>query len=361
MTLVLTNEDAAQVLTMKDTIATLELLYGDLGRGSAVYRGRTDLFTPTTGASDDVPSAYQLKTLDGAVPRWKVGSIRLTSDVVAFPVVGGQRRRIKVPAAAGKRFVGLVLLFDSATGELISILQDGMLQQFSVGAINAIGAKYLARQDAEVLALFGAGGQAGPQIRGLQEVRPIRRVQVYTPTPAEAEKFARANADKLGVELVPMASPQAALAGADIVVTATNSRVPFFPAEWLQPGMHLSSLQRDEAKEDCFRDLDIVVFHTRAKELEYASTDFAEMEARHDFTMHDHPPSDIDWNDFADLGELVSGRVAARTTPEQRTFFLNSTGCGAQYSAVGQLIYTAAKARGLGHELPGDWFTESIG
>jgi ornithine cyclodeaminase/alanine dehydrogenase-like protein (mu-crystallin family) len=61
-------------------------------------------------------------------------------------VVGGQRRRIKVPAAAGKRFVGLVLLFDSATGELISILQDGMLQQFSVGAINAIGAKYLARQ-----------------------------------------------------------------------------------------------------------------------------------------------------------------------------------------------------------------------
>ena len=87
-----------------------------------------------------------------------------------------------------------MLLFDSATGELISILQDGMLQQFSVGAINAIGAKYLARKDAEVVALFGAGGQAGPQIRGLKEVRAIRRVQVYTPTPAEAEKFAKANA-----------------------------------------------------------------------------------------------------------------------------------------------------------------------
>jgi alanine dehydrogenase len=85
------------------------------------------------------------------------------------------------------------------------------------------------------------------------------------------------------------------------------------------------------------------------------------MEARHSFTMHDHPPSDIDWNDFADLGELVSGRSPTRTKPEQRTFFLNSTGCGAQYSAVGQLIYTAARARGLGHELPGDWFTESIG
>jgi alanine dehydrogenase len=361
VTLILTNEDAAQGLTMRSTIETLEHLYNDLGRGSAVYRGRTDLFIPTTGATEDVPSAYQLKTLDGAAPRWNVGSIRLTSDVVAFPVVGGQRRRVKIPAGAGKRYTGLVLLFNSATGELISILQDGMLQQFSVGAINAIGAKYLARENSEVVALFGAGGQSGPQLRGLKEVRPIRRVQVYTPTPGEAAAFAKDNAEALGLEVVAAASPEDALAGADIVVTATNSRVPFFPADWLKPGMHLSCLQRDEAKEECFRDLDLVVFHTRAKELEYASTDFAEMEARHNFTMHDHPPGELDWNEFPDLGELVTGRMKRRTSPAQRTFFLNSTGCGAQYAAVGQLIYKAARERGLGYELPGEWFTESIG
>src|SRR3954451_19542144 len=101
MTLVLTNEDAAQVLTMKDTIATLELLYGDLGRGSAVYRGRTDLFTPTTGASDDVPSAYQLKTLDGAVPRWKgCGSgSRRTSSPSRWWVGSGGASRCRLPRA----------------------------------------------------------------------------------------------------------------------------------------------------------------------------------------------------------------------------------------------------------------------
>ncbi len=359
--LILTNEDAAQVLTMGDTIGALEKLYGDLGRGSAVYRGRTDLFIPTTGSKEDAPSAYQLKTLDGAVPRWNVGSIRLTSDVVAFPRIGGQRRRVKIATAPGNRYTGLVLLFDSATGVLKSILQDGMLQQFSVGAINAIGAKYLARENAEIVALFGAGGQSVAQLRGLAEVRPIRRVQVYTPSAGEAEKFARANAEALGLEIVAAADPKAALAGADIVVTATNSRVPFFPAEWLQPGMHLSSLQRDEAMESCFRELDIVVFHTRAKEIEHASTDFAEMEKKHDFEMHDHPPSDIDWNDFPDLGELVNGNVAKRSNAAQRTFFLNSTGCGAQYSAVGELIYAAARARGLGHEVPDALFTESIG
>ncbi len=360
MTLVLSNEDAASILTMRDTIDALQVLYDDLGRGGAVYRGRTDLFTPTVGGRDEAPSAYQLKTLDGAIPRWNVGSIRVTSDVVAFPEVGGQRRRVKIPAAVGNRYVGLVLLFDSSTGQVSAILQDGMLQQYSVGAINAIGAKYLSREDSRTVALFGAGGQAGPQIRGLLEVRPIRRVQVYTPTLEEADRFAKANERELGVEIVSMKSPEDALAGADIVVTATNSRVPFFPASWLGPGMHLSCLQRDEAMPDCFRELDIVVFHTHAKEVEHVSTDFAAMEQRFGFTMHDHPPSDLDWNAFPDLGDLVCGRTLGRTSPQQRTFFLNSTGCGAQYAAVGQLILREARQRGLGHELPGEWFTEAI-
>jgi ornithine cyclodeaminase/alanine dehydrogenase-like protein (mu-crystallin family) len=360
MTLVLTNDDAEKVLNMRDALSALESLYRDLGAGSAVYRGRTDLFTPTRAEiGQDAPAAHQLKTLDGSVPRLQAGSIRVTSDVVMFPLVNDQRRRVKVPAAKGKTYVGLVFLFSSTTGELISILQDGLLQRFSVGAINAIGAKYLARKNASTVALFGAGGQAGPQLVALKEVRPIKRVQIYTPTAGEAEACAKANAAGMGLEMVAAASPRAALDGADIVVTATNSRVPFLPAAWLEPGMHLSCLQRDEAKDDCFRDLDVVVFHTHAKEVEYVSTDFAEMERRHDFEMHDHPERDLDWNDFPDLGELVAGKIAGRTSDTERTFFLNSTGCGAQYTAVAHLIYTRAREKGLGHEMPMEWFVES--
>ncbi len=146
MALMLSNDDAAKVLTMSNTIAALEQLYQDLGAGAAVYRGRTDLFVPTVAEiGADVPAAHQFKTLDGAIPRLHAASIRVTSDVVAFPEVNGLRRRIKIPAATGKSYVGLVFLFSSATGELISIIQDGMLQRFTVGAINAIGAKYLSR------------------------------------------------------------------------------------------------------------------------------------------------------------------------------------------------------------------------
>jgi alanine dehydrogenase len=361
MTLVLSNDDAEKVLTMGGAIEALEGLYRDLGKGGAVNRPRTDLFTPTVAdVGADVPSAHQFKTLDGAIPRLRVASIRVTSDVVAFPEVNGSRRRVKIPAAAGKKFVGLVFLFSTATGELIAIVQDGLLQRFTVGAINAIGAKYLARNDAAVVGLIGAGGQAGPQLAALKEVRPIRRVRVYSPTEVEAAAFAKSTAAALGLDVTAVSSPEAAVDGADIAVTATNSRVPFFPAEWLAPGMHLSCMQRDEPKDDCIAAADVVVFHTRLKEREYASTDFAAMEAKHKFVIRDHPPRSLNWDDFPDLGELVAGKIQGRARPDQRTCFLNSTGIGAQFTALAYLIYAKSRELKLGYEVPGELFAESI-
>lgn len=361
MTLVISNDDAAKVLTMSGAIDRLEQLYGDLGIGSAVYRGRTDLFAPTVAnIGEELPAAHQFKTLDGAIPRLQVASIRVTSDIVAFPVVNGARRRIKAPAAEGKSYVGLVFLFSSATGELIGVLQDGLLQRFTVGAINAIGAKHLARANAKTVGLVGAGNQAGPQIEALAQVRDIERVRVFSPDTAEAQAFCDRLSGELGLSMSAAGSAQAALEGADIAITATNSREPFFEAGWLEPGMHLSCMQRDEPKDACFERADVVVFHTRMKEHEYVSTDFAAMEKKFGFVMRDHPPRDIDWNDYPDLGELVAGKTAGRTRDDQITFFLNSTGVGAQFTAVAHLIYERAKEMKLGESVPTRWFNESI-
>jgi alanine dehydrogenase len=361
MTLVLSNDDASAVLTMASTIEALEPLYADLGTGSAVYRGRTDLFSPTSARIDQpIPAAHQFKTLDGAVPRLQTASIRVTSDIVGFPVVDGGRRRIKIPAAEGNSYVGLVFLFSSVTGQLIAVLQDGILQRFAVGAVNAIAAKYLARPDAGRVGLIGAGNQAGPQLEALAQVRPIEQVRVFSPARAEAEAFADRMGQALDLEMAVVPSAREAVAGVDIAVTATNSRAPFFPAEWLAPGMHLSCMQRDEAMDDCFTAADVVVFHTRAREHEYVSADFRAMEREHDFVMRDHPPRDLDWNAFPDLGDLVAGTIPGRTSAEQTTFFLNSTGVGAAFTAVAQLIHEKCRELGRGQEIPGGWFTESI-
>ena len=361
MTLVLSTDDAAQVLDIGAVIACLEETYADLGSGSAINRGRTDLFHPTSAAiGADVPAAHQFKTLDGAIPRHQVASIRVTSDVVAFPLVGGARRRIKIPAAEGQTWVGLVFLFSSATGELIAILQDGILQKFAVGAINAIGAKYLARENAKCVGLIGAGNQAGPQIAALCHVRPIEHIRVFSPDHAEAQAFCARMHSETGLSFDPANTAQEAVRGADIAVTATNSRAPFFKSQWLEKGMHLSCMQRDEPEPDCFAKADISIFHTRMKEHEYVSGDFADMERRHNFIMRDHPESMIDWNDFADLGELVSGRAPCRTRDDEITLFLNSTGVGTQFTAVARLVYERAKAAGLGTEIPTALFNQPM-
>ena len=309
---------------------------------------------------EPVPAAHQFKTLDGAIPRWEVASIRVTSDIVAFPLVNSVRRRIKIPAAANKTYVGLVFLFSSATGELISVLQDGMLQKFTVGAINAIGAKYLARQNARTVGLIGAGNQAGPQLAALKEVRAIEHVRVYSPNAAEADAFCSNMGKELGLAMTRADTPEAAVRGADIAVTATNSREPFFPAEWLEPGMHLSCMQRDEPTDACIAKADVAIFHTRMKEHEYVSDDFDEMEKKFQFVMRDHPPRALNWADFPDLGELVAGRTKTRTSDDQTTLFLNSTGVGAQFTAIAHLIYQGAKAAGLGTEIPSGLFTETM-
>jgi ornithine cyclodeaminase/alanine dehydrogenase-like protein (mu-crystallin family) len=361
MTLILSNDDAAKVLGMGHVIERLESLYGDLGAGSAVYRGRTDLFAPTIAdIGGQHPAAHQFKTLDGAIPRRGVASIRVTSDIVAFPIVNGKRRRIKAPVAEGNGYVGLVFLFSSATGELIAILQDGLLQRFTVGAINAIAARHMSRPNSKSVGLIGAGNQAGPQLEALKQVRDIETVKIYSPDTAEAEAFARRMAKELDVKTHVVASAHAAVEDVDIAVTATNSREPFFEADWLQAGMHLSCMQRDEPKDECFRRADVVFFHTRMKEHEYVSTDFKEMEKRYDFIMRDHPPREIDWNDYPDLGELVAGKTRRREREEDITFFLNSTGVGAQFTEIAHFIFERCVEMGLGDTIPTRWFNESI-
>ena len=361
MTLVISNENVTEVLTMSSTIEALEKLYSDLGSGSAVYRGRTDLFSPTFAEIDSrIPAAHQFKTLDGAIPRLQAASIRVTSDIVGFPLVGGSRRRIKIPAAEGDSYVGLVFLFSSSTGELVAILQDGVLQRYTVGAINAIGAKYLSRANSSVVGLIGAGNQAGPQLEALNEVRPIKTVRVFSPNRAEAEAFQQRMSRSLGFAMSVVSTPEEAVDEVDIAITATNSREPFFLADWMRPGMHLSCMQRDEPKDECFTAADIVVFHTRMKEHEFVSADFKGMEEEYDFVMQDHPTRNLNWSDFPDLGDLVSRKTSGRTRDEQITLFLNSTGVGAQFTAVAQLIFERVRALGLGQNIPTTWFTESI-
>src|SRR5260370_7016432 len=86
--------------------------------------------------------------MDGGIPKWGSGEVGIDSDIVTWPKQGNTMRRVKLPAAPNGRYVGLVLLFSSETGEPLAILPDGVMQRIRVGATNGLGIKYLARKDA---------------------------------------------------------------------------------------------------------------------------------------------------------------------------------------------------------------------
>jgi alanine dehydrogenase len=363
MVLLLSNEDVDSVLSMPRALAVLEDMYLELGRGSAIFAPRIDLHSPTRAeVGEDLPGAHYLKTLVGTIPKLETAALRLSSDVVAWPSVNGVRRRVKIPAAPGDRWLGLVLLFSTTNGELLAIMQDGLMQRARVGATNAIAAKYLARVDLHTVGLIGAGWQATTQVTALCSVRPsIEQIKVFSPTRERRERFAEETSELVGVQMVAVESAEQAVSGVDMIVTATNSRVPFVDPSWLRPGMHLSCMQRDEATSGCFERADLVVLHTRVKEHNVSSTDLDDLEQRFGLELRSHGSEwEFDWSIYPDLAELLSGKAQGRTSPDQITMFVNSIGIGAQFAAIGNLIYYQARDRGLGRDLPIDWFVESV-
>jgi len=124
MTLILSNADVEKLLTMPECIDALEESYVELAEGRGVNRTRSDCITPTSNPN----AIYGLKSMDGVIPKFGIGAVRINSDIVTFPKKGNNVVREKVPAANG-RYVGLVLLFSSENGEPLAILPDGVMQR----------------------------------------------------------------------------------------------------------------------------------------------------------------------------------------------------------------------------------------
>ena len=355
MTLLLSNDDVRVLVTMPECIETLEAAYRDLADGRGTDRRRSDSFVATSRAD----ALYSLKSMDGIVPSLGVGAVRINSDIVRWPTRAGAARREKVAAAPGARWVGLVLLFSVETGEPLAIFPDGVLQRMRVGATNGIAARHLARTDAHDIGLIGAGWQAGGQLMAMCAVREIRRVRCWATTPERVRAFSEEWAAALGIEILPVTTPEEAVRGADIVACATSSIDHVFFARWIEPGMHLSSIKRPEIEPDAIRRADRVVIHSRnatPQHIVARGVEVPETTAGKGWRLLD----EIDFDTLPTLPELIVGRAAGRDNAEQVTCFLNNIGMGFQFAAAGALLYRKAKAAGAGRELPTEWFTEDV-
>lgn len=356
MTLILSNDDVEKLLTMPDCIAALETAYLDLAEGRGVSRRRSDCITPTTWHEDAI---YGLKSMDGVVPALGVGAIRINSDIVTNPLVGNSHRRVKVPAAPGERYVGLVLLFSTHNGEPLAIFPDGVLQHIRVGATNGLGVKHMARANARTLGILGSGWQAETQLAAACAVRDIEVIRCFSPNRANREAFSARMSETLGIEVRPVEQPEDAVAGADIVMCSTNSIDPIFFEAWIEPGMHLSSIKKPEIEPDAIRAAQKVVVHTHDTEPLLVVAKDAKF---HETSKQEgwNAAKKLDFKTFPTLPDMIAGRVSGRDDDAQVTCFLNNLGLGYQFAAAGSVIYKRAKEQGVGHELPTDWFTETV-
>jgi alanine dehydrogenase len=165
MTLLLTNDDLAQLIVASEFVEELDRAYRAYAAGVGVCPPRIDVQSAALGGGRN----YQLGLAVGMADRY--AALRIKSDVVFREIVEGRERKNKYCVEPG-RYMGLVLVFDRADGALLAILHDGLLQKMRVGADSALGVRYLAREDAATIGILGSGGMARTHIAAVSAVRP---------------------------------------------------------------------------------------------------------------------------------------------------------------------------------------------
>lgn len=357
MTLILTNADVEQLVTMRECIDIIEDGFRELGRGEASGRPRSLNYSPLRpGDPDDY---YALTTCDAALPSKGVHILRITSDRMAIRRVDGREKRTKLAAGPGGTYCGLIMLFSTETLEPLAIFQDALLNRLMVGATSAIAARAVANPNPRRMALIGAGWLAPTQALAHATILPLERIDVYSPTRAHSERLIADVAPQVQAELVVVDDPRAAIEAADIVAVATNSTRPVFDGAWLRPGQHVGSVQVMEL-DDVTHERASVIVARAAEAISY-------------WHPESFRPAEVDqfnrWQAAWDpklrlLGRILVGAQEGRQSPDDITLFGGSgtgpsAGVGIQW-APAIVALERARERGVGVEVPSELFVEAF-
>lgn len=316
MAIYLSEEDVKRIVTMPMALEAVEAAHREhgLGRALDVPRQRTRL-----------PHSA-LHILQGALPG---------AGLIGYKAYTTSR--------TGARF--LIHLFDAADGAPLAVIAADYLGMMRTGAAGGVAAKWLARPDADVAGVFGAGWQAQSQIEALCAVRPIRRVRVFSRNRERLESFCEQQSQRLQREVVPAASPQETVAGSGVVVTITTAANPVFDGEWLEAGTHVTasgsnSLVRREIDETAVRRAGVVCVDARATALKECGDLLPLLEKGR---LHE--------GQLVELGEVIAGVRPGRGDARQITLF-ESHGMAIQDLALARRVLDEARSRGLGMDLP---------
>ena len=357
--LLINNQTVEKILDIKGCMEALEVGYRDLINERAVYRGRYDLFVP----NDDPKLMYRWGTMEGASRSFETFAIRMKSDMLEWP----EGKTVEKYCVQPGTFCGVVMVFSTRNGEPLAIINDGIIQHMRVGGCAGLGAKYLSRDDSSVVGIFGSGGMARTYLLAFNEVRKIREVRVFSPTKNNRESYANEMGQKLGIKILPVERPENVMRGSDIVATCTDSiQVIVNDPALVEAGMHLTCVKANEWNPEIVKKADLVIKMGRPT----LNLDVGQMRIggeaavvagnAEEIKRIANPKVDIFSQDFPLLTDVMSGKLKGRTDRNQVTFFANSGTQGLQFASTAGYVVREAKRRGLGQEIPTNWFLQDI-
>ena len=320
------RDDVEKIVGMRDAIAIMRTVFPELTNRNGIVPGRTVI---TLANSRDA-----ILFMPGYLPEAKGIGLKISSVFPANPQRG-------IPTITAQ-----IILNNHETGEVECIMDGGYITALRTGATVAVATDLLARKNARQLGIFGAGVQARTQIQGVLEVRNIRKVLIHDHSRAKAAglvgELKSASPGDCAFEVAE--TPGDAVAGSDIIVTATTSRVPVFDGNQLSSGTHVNSIGSFTPD---VREVDDAT--VRRARIFVEAGDLTVREAGDLIIPLDNGTISRE-HIIADLGELLLGLKKGRVSEEDITYF-KSTGMSLEDIAVGTWVYAQAQERNLGIEV----------
>lgn len=314
--LVLSESEVHELLTMGECITVMEEALTALARGEVHNPLRQVVRAP--GAPGML----------GLMPAWRGGATPFygLKEVCVFP---------ENPKRGLDTHVGAVILHSGETGEPLAFMNASAITAIRTAAVSAVATRLLARKEAAVLAILGAGVQARAHLAAIPLVREIRDVRVYSRSGAEGLGA------RTGVSPRIVATAEECVRGADIIVTATSSREPILRLDWIGAGAHINAVGSSIA---AARELDAQtmaacsLFVDRRESTVNESGDFL-FAVREGLIDQEHIR--------AELGEVLLGTAPGRTSNDEITLF-KSLGLAIEDLASAAFLYEKARSTSRG-------------
>ncbi|MBI2360727.1 MAG: ornithine cyclodeaminase family protein [Deltaproteobacteria bacterium] len=346
--LLIRPDELKGLVSMEEAIEAVRLGFREWGQNPLINAPRRRIH---------IPSGVRVSVHQGGVPAAGVTGLMTHCEWVKPLSAHQEYPRLNHP---------VYVLYDAAEGELRALIigeitcselpHNAPVTGLRTAATSAVGTDLLARKNAEKLGILGSAGQAKNHLLAFARIRKLKEVRVYSRSRENRNTFAADMGSALNLSIRPVASAEEAVKGVDIVLCATNASVPVFDGNWLEPGVHVTSIvgsniglvqggfakaKRREIDDATVKRSTVIGINSIQQAIQDEQGDIYDPVQK----------GIIRWEDLVEIGELLAGKKEGRTKAEQITLFKNNAGQGVADVALGGLVLEKAQERGLGQLL----------